>query len=107
MSTIELHRPAAAPDTKEAGAVRRSVSKVRKAIASVMVTLAFVVAGASASSAATTPGTGEAETLVTNGFASVTSLFTGVIGAAIFGLTVLVLGIVVGIKWLRRGAKQG
>lgn len=51
--------------------------------------------------------TSDAATAVTSGFGDVTALMTGTIIPAAFGLTILVLGVTVGIKWLRKVTNKG
>lgn len=88
------------------GLAARAVKRARYAGASAMVGAGLALSGgAPAFAAEGDPAT--SETLVNSGFSSVTSLLTGTIVPALFGITVLIIGVVVGIKWLRKGAKQG
>jgi len=61
--------------------------------------------GASAFAAAGDPV--DVDQQVTDGFDSVKTLLTNVVAPALFAIAVLIIGVVVGIKWLRKGAKQG
>lgn len=47
------------------------------------------------------------EDVIDTSFGDVTTLITGTLATAFFAITLVVLAVVVGWKWLRRGAKQG
>lgn len=83
------------------GPVRRSRKVQAAALAAV--TAPIVVFGLAGTALAAPAPTG-AEGTINSGFDSLQGLVTGVLGLALFGITLAVLGIVMGIKWLRKGA---
>lgn len=101
-STVSTEDTAAAV---KPGLVARAVKRARYVGASALVGAGLALSGGAPAFAADPPAS--ADTLVQSGFGSVTSLLTGTIVPALFAITVLIIGVVVGIKWLRKGAKQG
>jgi hypothetical protein len=83
------------------GFIPRSIVKVRRLAGSALVAAAFAVAGTGIANA--TPP--DATTLTTTGFTDITTLILA-IAASAFALTGTIIGIVVGIRWLRKIAKQ-
>lgn len=51
-------------------------------------------------------GTSGVETIVSGQFDSLTSMLTGTLVPALFGLVLLGIGIALGIKYLRKGANK-
>jgi hypothetical protein len=81
--------------SKERGGPARAVAVVSAALLMVLVT------GGNAFAQAADPATVAA---IDNGFAGLKGLVTGTLAIALFGIVVAVLGIVMGVKWLRKGA---
>lgn len=61
--------------------------------------LAFLIGLPGLASAATTT-----EGAIRDGFSQLQGLVTGVLALALFGIVVAVLGILMGVRWLRKGS---
>jgi hypothetical protein len=82
-------------ESKGRGGPLRAVSVVTGAL------LMLVLTAGNALAQAADPATVAA---IDNGFSGLKGLVTGTLAIALFGIVVAVLGIVMGVKWLRKGA---
>ncbi len=82
-------------ESKGRGGPLRAVSVVTTALLMVLVT------GGNAFAQAADPATVAA---IDNGFAGLKGLVTGTLALALFGIVVAVLGILMGVRWLRKGS---
>ncbi len=82
-------------ESKGRGGPLRAVAVVTTALLMVLVT------GGNAFAQAADPAT---VTAINDGFSGLKGLVTGTLAIALFGIVVAVLGIVMGVKWLRKGA---
>jgi hypothetical protein len=67
-------------------------------------TIAAVVAAAAVLGYAGISSADDTTDAVENGFSSLQTLFTGTIAVALFALVIAIVGVTMGVKWLRRGA---
>ena len=72
-------------------------SSISKAMAAVAVVITGVVGFVSIASADT-------ETAIEGGFTGLQSLFDGTIAPAMFALVIAVVGVTLGVRWLRKAA---
>lgn len=92
--------------TPAADVAVRTSHRVRNAAAATLVTLAFVIGGASSASAQTVDPADPLDGAGDGFFTTLTGYLTGSLIPAVIGLTVIGVAVAMLIKWGKKGAKS-
>lgn len=78
--------------------------KVSQKLGATLAAMAFVLVGGVGTASAQTPAPNPAGERIDEGFAGLTSLVTENLGVALFALAVVIIGLIMGVRWLKKGA---